>query len=221
MKNYLLRIVLMIGVGLIFTPMTFAQKLPEGCQLVNGQQIICQPKKESSSCIQNPKFNNLYPVLPYQYFKETTVYPFYSPKNVDTPADSPDCAITSIGGPKKYCLRTYTTKKYGIASYYITDTQEYVKGSWNRVFRENEENMATLFALGNTMYPGFMTLDDGNRAPTQIEGGTYAVDKKEFECIQPLTQSEKDRMSLGVTMAYKNGLATEFRKEGLLFIRIK
>ena len=68
----------------------------------------CPEQKQTSGCMQNAKFTTLYPVSPTQNYKDYHEERYVTPDNRQTSADSPDCIISS-SGPRRFCLRTFTT----------------------------------------------------------------------------------------------------------------
>ena len=225
-RNMLFTIILTTSIIFYSSASIFAQQNKIDCWTgVPGQSAPCS-QQQATSCIQNPKFNTLYPVSPYQHFKD---YPerddgkpnpyITTPVPSETSPYSLDCSITS-SGLGMVCLRTRSTSERRLSNIYVTDTREYVKAFWNVKYLEEFENMGTLLAKGTTMYPSLKRLDDGNLVPDQTEGDTYPVDKNEFDCIRPLSNSERTKMEQDIAIEYKAGQYNYYKKNGLLFVRL-
>lgn len=194
---------------------TSAQKPGEDCRLVNGQVSCVQ----SNGCIQNPEFKTLFPLSPYQFLKQYHGGDNYTRANpFQTSPDSYDCKVASRG-IRRFCLATYGYHNRRMSNVYIADTGQVVRCLWEVKYREDQENMGTLLAKGTTIYPGFITFPNGLRLATQVEGGTYPVSKDEFDCCQPVPDSELAQLRPAAT---NNGqLFRDFIMTGNLFQRIR
>lgn len=217
MRNIFLAFALTICGFLFLGLSTSAQDPRKNCQeVVNGQLYNCQPV-QSNGCIQNPGFNTLFPISPYQFLKQYHGDDHYTRANpLQTPASSWDCKVASLGS--RFCIATYGYHNRRMSNVYMADTGQVVRCFWNVKYREDQENMGTLLAKGTTMYPGFIIMN-GVRFATQVEGGTYPVNRNEFDCCQLVSDAEQSQLRPAAT---KNGeLFRDFTIRGMLFVRTR
>lgn len=214
MRNIFLVSVLTITGLLCLCLSTAAQRPGEECVGVPGQ-VSCKPV--GNGCIQNAKYETLFPASPYQTLKQYHGDRPTQPNPLLTPADSWDCKVASRG-VRRFCLATYLYHNQRMSNVYIADTGQVVRCFWDAKYRQDQENMGTLLAKGTTIYPGF-TIMNGVRLATMIEGGTYPVNKREFDCCQPMSDAEQAQLSSAAT---KNGeLFINYRLNGMLYMRIR
>lgn len=211
-------------------PRLIENNLPEEKEVVfNPASMVATPANQSSQkigvvpapveptppkeepCIPETT-GNLYPVIPSQEFKEYTkkeTYKLYEPKDIDK--FHPECKRGSPSSSNNHCFVTYTHYRMTMYSLYITDKGDFVKGHWIMEYREDDENMGTLLAKGNTIYP-----EPNSEFNEYYSGSTYAVSANEFHCI-----SVVDANTINKIREYQRRVnPKEFKKEGKIYIRI-
>lgn len=159
------------------------------------------------------KFRHLYPVSPYPVFKEYHESRSWYPDPRTTPPNSPDCRKAT----GNRCTLTYPHYFKRMSSIYITDTKEMVRAFWTVEYASYNETMGTLLAKGNVVWPDPKANPELTQAQQMIVGSTYQVEKADFDCFRPLSESERVRAEQEMARVSSG---PEFVRKGMLFIRV-